>query len=622
MGSEMADSINDPGTFVEHAGFGVGRVISRDDSGAVMVEFRSGEDRYMSARIAAGLKALPDDGLEAVLWTKPDETLAWATDAPLKLLAATLTDIGGSAKAGAIKEKLEGRVLDGVKWNVWWDKVRSAAGDSKYFTTVRNKSNSITELGLYRDVRVGDVPAGPGPEKPRASRKPKKKPPSVREWKRWLLSDTDEPAPGGWPNSKAFNDLYRWAPDDLERALTQATRGTREFLASGDAQAQGRAGWLNALSLVALRLRECTEAESGCELVMQLGELLPQLTDLPKRNDPKWTLPTTALTQQWDGWHRALATGIWSAFKDHPNDIRNLFGQLCSGLEIQNPVALAEEICLAALRPGESPRVGLALDALLDALPAHQRLRLLHSLIVRAAAGDGAKERVVDYITATRHAADSNARLGLLSLSALLIPDVRSPATAEASRRLADALESPDVDGGPAQALFRQVRERNEEFRARIAGEFEARQEVQRQAYEERLERGRREEEHLRQQIAAFRAQMASGREESRLEVRQDMLLAVGDLLQRAHREERVADERLADVIANIPTALRAGGAETLGTVGETVHFDPRLHHSTAGLARGALVRVSAPGVIVLGGTSGDRVILKATVTRHLGGNQ
>ena len=577
----------------------------------------------MSLRVVAGLKVLPDDGLEALLWTQLDETRAWATDAPLKLLAVTLADIGDKVKSGVIQDKLEGRVLgDGIKWSTWWDNVRSAAGESGYFTTVKNKKRAITAIGLSPGIHARDIPAEPLLEKSRPSRKSSKKSPSTREWKEWLLGDIMGPAPGPAPRREAFNGLHGWPADQVQRVLAQTIRGGREFLNAESTPSKAAAGWLNALSRVTLRWRECTEQDLPHALTTQAGELLPRLSSSVQRDAVEQPVLTGALVTQPDDWHRALATGIWCALIDHPGDIRDSFRALCLPLERENPAMLAEEICLAAFNAGESTQRNLQLDALLDTLAVGARLRLLYNLIVRAAAGEGPNREIVDYVVVTRHATDSETRLGLLALSSLLIPDGRSPATAEASRRLADALESPEAGGEPVQALFRQVRERNEKFRKRMAGEFEALKEAQRQTYEGRLESARREEEHLRQQIDTFRAQMASRREESRLEVRQDMLLAVGDLLQRAHREGRDGDERLADVVANIPTVLRAGGAETLGTVGETVRFDPRLHHSTAVLARGALARVSAPGVIVPGGTSGDRVILKATVFRHLGGNR
>ena len=57
-----------------------------------------------------------------------------------------------------------------------------------------------------------------------------------------------------------------------------------------------------------------------------------------------------------------------------------------------------------------------------------------------------------------------------------------------------------------------------------------------------------REQENLRRQKRELAATMASGREESRLEVRLDMLLGVGDAIQRACRSDRSEGDRLGEV--------------------------------------------------------------------------
>lgn len=610
----MSESATELGTFVRHDTFGVGRVAPHDDSDRVLIEFKSGGDRYVSRRVAAGLKVLPDDGLEVLLWTNPDETRAWATEAPLKLLAATLADIGGTAKTAAIREKLEGRVLDdGVKWASWWGNVRSAASESSYFTVDKNKSNAITGLGLSRGVHVKDILVGSLPEKPRPSRRSKNKPASKQQWKNWLLTEIEGPVPGRWPNSKVFGDLDKWTADEVERALTRTIRGARDFLESGSTADKGRASWLDAVSRVSLRLRECMEPDSDRGLVAQVGKLLCEATKLNEGDTFDWPGLAHALAARPDGWHGAFTAGIWSALAERPREIRDTFRMLGVRLGRRNATALAEEVCLAAFRPGESPHRNL--DAILDALHADERPILLYNLIVRSAVEDRRGQEVVDYVGATRHATDANLRLGLLVLSALLIPDGQSRIFAEASGRLADILEFPEQGEVPLQVLFQEVRVRNERLRADIAAEFES----QRRVYEVQLERGRLEEARLRQQAATFRAQMESGRQESRLEVRRGMLLAIGDVLQRAYGPGRSADERLLDVIATVPTVLREGGAEPLGTVGEALPFDPRLHHSKTNLPRGTAVRVLVPGVIASGGAFGDNVILKATVTRHSG---
>ena len=185
---------------------------------------------------------------------------------------------------------------------------------------------------------------------------------------------------------------------------------------------------------------------------------------------------------------------------------------------------------------------------------------------------------------------------------------------------LAEALASPEKYSRAAQALMTGARSRHdrelENIRRRYSDELEGVKkshemelEKLRVSHADRLAIEEREQERLRSQKRTIEAVMASGREESRLEVRHDILLTVGDALQRAYKDDRSVGDRLDEVVRTLVSALRAGGAEALEAVGEDVYFNPKFHHSTAPILVGTPVMVSAPGVI-----AGKRVILKANV--------
>lgn len=123
------------------------------------------------------------------------------------------------------------------------------------------------------------------------------------------------------------------------------------------------------------------------------------------------------------------------------------------------------------------------------------------------------------------------------------------------------------------------------------------------------------EEDRLNYQIKSLWASIDSRMEQSRLAARKDMLLRIGDILQRAYHPTNDPETRLNQVIAHLPLALGDGGAELLGEVGEIVSFDPSRHHPSQEIASGSLVRLTAPGVIISGGEAGDMVILKANAT-------
>ena len=75
------------------------------------------------------------------------------------------------------------------------------------------------------------------------------------------------------------------------------------------------------------------------------------------------------------------------------------------------------------------------------------------------------------------------------------------------------------------------------------------------EAHEARIEQERQEQDRLREQVRQRNAELAANREESRLEIRQDMLLAVGEVLQSLYADDGVEAE---DVQAGLALALRA----------------------------------------------------------------
>ena len=156
----MTNSPIPSGAIVRHTNLGVGRVVSTDDSGRVKVNFKSGETRDMGASVTRNLKVLPGDGLETLLYNQRDQAQSWVNTAPLKLLAATLADLDGPVKAGAIRGKLQDLVNStDIKWSDWWDRLKAAANESGRFRIVKNKTGAITTIAF--SGMVASVPAYP-----------------------------------------------------------------------------------------------------------------------------------------------------------------------------------------------------------------------------------------------------------------------------------------------------------------------------------------------------------------------------------------------------------------------------------------------------------------------------
>ena len=191
--------------------------------------------------------------------------------------------------------------------------------------------------------------------------------------------------------------------------------------------------------------------------------------------------------------------------------------------------------------------------------------------------------------------------------------NVEEPISSRGRSQL-DTLESPESAPRPVGIVFEAVADNVGAVQTRAQTEIAR----LRESHKVELQLEREEQERLRQQVRERNAELAANREESRLELRQDMLLAVGEVLQSVHHRNG-SGEPAGDVAAGLALALRAGGAEPLGTPGKVVEFDPELHQAEKSAPDRSLVRVVAPGVLYRGGIHGDRVLLKAQVKHEAG---
>lgn len=156
------------GDIVSHRTFGVGRVVAvaGDPPTELVIEFANKvSPRTMSAEVAArGLVRLPGNGLEALLLNDPETPRRWAREAPLKLLAAALTDLDGPASPSDLQHKIARAQVLGGKWETWWKRVQPAAKASTHF-----------QVGLDGTYRLRSSPEDV-PETPLVSPKKNQRP--------------------------------------------------------------------------------------------------------------------------------------------------------------------------------------------------------------------------------------------------------------------------------------------------------------------------------------------------------------------------------------------------------------------------------------------------------------
>ncbi len=566
----------------------VGRVLELNGEDA-QVEFWDSTNVSVPQRF---LEPLPDGAAEALLWERPGELASWAEEAPLKLTAVALSVGGNSGKSADIREKLDGWVIEDGKWKNWWSKRTKPLGSlPEHFRVDKAKGgNEYTLLSAVDAVpRNWTPPPNPSP---------------VELWKEWINSYQDEPPPGRYPPKAVANALADWPSETIQYALEKMLQGARVFLASERPAKPAAAGWMESVGRASLRWHECVGLFDRSYLAPQVTEILMPLSQtVGYSKSGEWLLLAGALSGQPEEWQQGFAAGVWTAVQESDNNARrnrrNLFRVVSDLLGHQNRAELAREIALAALRIDDSPRRYPDLDELdriLDDVTEGKGAQRIQEMIaLTAPSGQDDKNKLLNYIANSRYSTGPD-RLNLLVLATLLLTDGTGEFAIQASQELDTALTTSDT---AAHALYHATHVRIEEEKVAL-----------RQLHEADMEQRQWEQERLRQQVESLDAQMKSGREESRLEIRWDMLLAVGDALQRAYLQGKNADDRLGNVIATLPNALREGGAETLGMVGDTVKYDPKLHHSPEAIPTGAKVRLAAPGVVV-----GERVILKASVS-------
>lgn len=609
----MSETEIRPGALVRH-GRGVGKVVSVGVTEVASelletadIEFWGSDNSKVLQRTVT---PLPADSPEALLWYQPAALAQWAGEAPLRLVAAALSINGGAGRVGDIREKLDERV-PGIKWDNWWKKATPLMRKlPEHF--------SITRAGRDSEYRlltsVDEVPGAAALDLSGASDSGAA---TAANWRRWLQAPTHEPAPGRFPTRQVATSLAKWPEKDIEQALLRLIVTVEEALPEGDVSSQAAEGWLRAVAQASNRLRETGTPDTRGYLAARAGTVLAQLAKISADRTPQdLLLQAGGLDGETDAWRRGFLAGMWDAFEGE--DAREMYRRASSALGRQARGDLARQIALAAFGPEMSDRRHSELDRLLDALPEPERLHILEEVIARATTGQRAE--VLDYIADSRHT-EGDERLPMRMVAVLMLSQGRGKLAARTSWELAESLAAPGAYGPEVAALYENTAARVQAIMAFNAGNLEELKE----AHENRIEQERQEQERLRQQVRERNAELAANREESRLEIRQDTLLAVGEVLQSVS-SSKDSGELAGSVLAGLTLALRAGGAELLEAPGQLVKYDTEIHllvsdinEHEEGLSDSDPVVVVAPGVVVRSGTLGDRILLKAQVRREAG---
>ena len=552
----------------------------------------------------------PEDGLQASLDSHREEVLSWVDQGPLRLVAAALADMQGSGKAGDLQYKLENQVLGsaGVKWNNWWKKVQPSLKESAHFRIAKPNT-----YALAPGVRAENIPVEPLVVKARPKERSGARP-TWNQWfksKRWPLPDK-ESAPGAKPPDKIIADIGSCDSETIERLAPRTVACAEEFLTRPRITAPAAQKLLELLLASSSRYDELRGTEADTETAPRRSETLFRLLHTLQRDGSQSLLvESVKLAIGTPGWLKVLASGIWDAYPNNSAATRSLLEYLAGQLKGQERKALWHGIALAPFSSERFAGRTADLDRILSLLNLAERNEAVKSLILRASLAEVPESEVACFVATSRYAlnyADGLDKLNLTVITALLLSEVRPNFLADLEENYRSALNTPQPEGENSvlSALLKAARERISEVRNEGMEELER----------ERMLRHSQVTD-LENRIQGLRTQIAENREESRLDIRRDMLEAVIATLQGLQRKETSPEDLLQDVEGNLKLAVQAGGAQFFGKAGDVVEYDPRLHQGAEGTLKGALVTVNSPGALVPGKLTGDFVLLKARVNSH-----
>ena len=540
---------------------------------------------------------------------------SWVSEAPLKLVASALECMGDrTGKPGAIKETLEAAVDFKPKWGTWWKRVKPLLEDSEHFEVEKGQT-----IRLLTDVAGIEFQPLPSPAKKLSNPGPRKPSKQELQWLAWLTEENGSAPPSRSPTKAAHAALGKCPDQDLRQALDRICGEASSFLDSNRTAPKVAAGWASLMSSAASRWRDGGGVYSGSAAAESVGELLARLIGEAKspRESREWLRQAGGLLtdSQLDTWRGQFAIGVWRSLNGSRDGARAWFESLFYRSAGEERMALVREITLAAFNGDSSNSSHIQLERLLNLFSPADRIDMVRDIIIQSAAGGVPKHRVLAF---TEHVCYSGSwpepagRLNLLVLAATLLSDGEGPIPSRASEEIGVALmdgpihEEDEVWSSLLSAARQQV--------AGVQASWKDQLDEQRARHEESHRKLLAEKNGQDKLVNELRAEIERNREQSKLEILEDILKVIAEKLQLMRLHADSPDEMLSEAEAGFALALRVGGAQELGKVGEIVQYEPSKHKAEQDVSIGAQVRISQPGALVPGKLTGGLVLLRARV--------
>ena len=614
----MKDYELQPGIFVYHRELGAGRIESIDGNGQlVVVNFsKNGPEPMPKAKALTSLKLLDSNGLEATLLTNPVAPHSWIKEAPLKLMAAVLKDQGGSAKSGEIRSIIEGLVLDDIKWDTWWKPVRSAVKESIFFRVTGATLKLIGDPSQIPQETLATLQEKEAKRRStsKKSKAARPKPATTKEWVQWLVSNDDKPLPGNVP-PRAFLELVGvlaplTAEDSAERVLSALRLMVDK---KRKLSPQVMRAWSEAIGAFVPSEKQKEPPVWLASFWTSLAEVTVHMLQTAHVAPAEALMPVLiSAAQKSERIAVAVGEGLQRSLRGSPRGTSKLCRALWESLPENAWAAVGGKLAEGMFGQSETAsKVPFPQD-----LDPGTRDKILECAVLAAAAGRVPKGKVVDLLVAEWKERGGTARLALwgplMASVTLFVKD------GDLAQRIVEESFAGVIQGSntkiPEEFILTKLARLALDYVTEVRAESEGKRKQDVSVLEAKQVDMQAELVRKSRQVDDLHQELALRREESRLELRKDMLALVGETLQMLSENRPVSESLIADLEAALTLALYAGGAQAFGKKGEIVSYSQRLHDTKESLQEGAPAVITAPGVVVKSERLRDAVVLKAKV--------
>ena len=556
-------------------------------------------------------RRLRDGGLEMMLLMSPEETMRWVEEAPLRLVAAAVVDVGRRTKTGDLRERLCPAVISRDSWDRWWKRVQPALKDSPQFEYDGRKGTRLKGRVEEVDFVSFSELAPPAKSKPATKRADKKKTTAatrLADWVTWLHADDIVPMPTGasGPPDTLIPVIQKTAAALTPRAVERLAGAVEERVVYVANPPKSAPLYLDCLVTGLNRLGELREA--SVVPLRRIVTLSAHLVEMIDRDECAGLVTWLADYVSKGGANVAMAVNaLLQVSREVPDGTQRLVARVHTALDAPARIAFWRQ--LLASSPGQAERPPV--EQWLRNLTPEERCEVASSLLV-AVRDDNADSQIDSMLPTLWRLANANQCYQLFDAIALrwllhgqLLPGAKIivEEVAKAFDRNGQGnLDSPVSEPWKRMiqsAARREVEQIHRDTEGRVAD------------LRGKLRDTETELERMRRQARHFQGELQNATHRAALEVSGNAIEVLGGTLQNMVAPPSLISTEIADVKAKMELALRTLDAEMFGEIDEVEPYDPVLHEADPVPTIGTPVRITAPGVRYKTAKDKSRVMIK-----------